>query len=75
MYGRSRMTMDPRHPYSPGTEDVGVSPTRQTLLDSTKGTGTGTGDLSAALKPNFELGLKMGSAFPLSLKLRVWPEV
>ena len=32
MHGRSRMTIVPSHPYNAGTEHVGVSPTRQTLL-------------------------------------------
>ena len=32
IHGRSRMTMDPRIPTMPGTEHVGLSPTRQTSL-------------------------------------------
>ena len=33
MHGRSsRVTIDPRIPYNAGTEHVGFSPTRQTLL-------------------------------------------
>ena len=32
MHGRSRMTIDPLHPYNAGTEHVGFSSTRQTLL-------------------------------------------
>ena len=31
MHGRSRMTID-SHPHNAGTEHVGFSPTRQTLL-------------------------------------------
>ena len=32
VHGRSRMTINPEHPYYAGTEHVGFSPTRQTLL-------------------------------------------
>ena len=32
VHDRSRMTIDPLHPYYAGTEHVGPSPTRQTLL-------------------------------------------
>ena len=32
VHGRSRMTIRPSHPYYAGTEHVGFSPTRQTLL-------------------------------------------
>ena len=32
-HGRSRMAIDPpSHPYNAGTEHIGFSPTRQTLL-------------------------------------------
>ena len=32
VHGRSRMAIRPSHPYYAGTEHVGFSPTRQTLL-------------------------------------------
>ena len=32
VHGRDRMTIRPSHPYNPGTEHVGFSPTPQTLL-------------------------------------------
>ena len=34
--GRSRVTIDPRIPTMPGTELIGFSPARQTLLACTK---------------------------------------
>ena len=51
MRGRSCMTMDPRIPmYNAGTEHVGFSPTRQTLLCSKReGRGGGAYSLVAFL--------------------------
>ena len=51
MHGRSRTTIDirPSHAYDAGTDHVGFSPTRQTLLaPSAKRVGGGAGQHTAA---------------------------